>query len=74
MKPASPLAKEKKANGIKKKIVIDSDEERSGDDAEFDDLPKPPARKVAGRAAASKSKYVELSSEEEGDDSMFVDE
>ncbi|EKM83675.1 hypothetical protein AGABI1DRAFT_117173 [Agaricus bisporus var. burnettii JB137-S8] len=74
MKPASPMAKAKRANGTKKKIVIDSDEEGDGDDAEFDDLPKPPARNAPGRGAASKSKYVELSSEEDGDDSMFVDE
>jgi DNA topoisomerase-2 len=71
MKPASPKAKEKKAAAIKKRIVESDDE-----DLDFDDLPKPPARKGApGRSAASKSKYIELSSSDEGgDDAMFVDD
>lgn len=74
MKPASPKAKEKKAAAIRKKRIADSDEEEGDEEGEFDDLPKPPPRKGA-RDGGMKSKYVELSSEDEnGDDSMFMDD
>ncbi len=78
MKPASPKAKEKRVAALKRKKIVESESEKSDKDegSDFDDLPKPPPRKNApGRAAAAKSKYVELSSDDEnGDDSMFADD
>lgn len=71
MKPASPKAKEKRAAAIKKRMVESDDGE-----TDFDDLPQPPPRKAGGgRTTGTKSKYVELSSSDEGgDESMFVDD
>lgn len=74
MKPASPKAKEKRVAATKKRVV-ESDDEGDGD-SNFEDISKPPARKTAPvrKAVVSRSKYIELSSEDEGDDSMFVDD
>lgn len=75
MKPASPKVKEKRAAATKKQVVK-SDDEGDGD-SDFEDLSKPPPRKAAParKAAVSRSKYIELSSEDEReDDSIFVDD
>lgn len=74
MKPASPKVKEKRVAATKKRVVESDDE---GDGSDFEDFSKLPARKTAPvrKAVVSRSKYIELSSEDEGeDDSMFVDD
>ncbi|KAF5361648.1 hypothetical protein D9758_007365 [Tetrapyrgos nigripes] len=65
MKPASPPKPKKAAPK-----VIDSD----SDNMDYDSLPKPPSRPA--RSAATKSKYVDVSEDDdEGQgDSMFVDD
>ena len=76
IKPASPKAKEKRV-AVTKKRVVESDDEGDGD-SDFENFAKSPVRKTAPvrKAVVSRSKYIELSSEDEGggDDSLFVDD
>lgn len=75
MKPASPQMKEKRVAATKKRVV-ESDDEGDGDSDVGDFVTKLPTRKTAPvrKAVVSRSKYIELSSEDEGeDDSVFVD-
>jgi len=59
------------AKGKGKRVVSDDDD----DDIDFDDIPKPPPRAAPGRSArTAPKKYVEVSDDDEGDASMFVDD
>lgn len=62
MKPASPPK-------AKKRVVAESDDE------DYDSVPKAPPVRAAGRAArGAVKKYVEILSDDEGSESLFVDD
>ncbi|KAG7450762.1 type II DNA topoisomerase [Guyanagaster necrorhizus] len=67
MKPASP-PKAKKSPPK----VVDSDDD---DDMDYDSIPKPPRTTRPPRAAAASRNYMDVeNSDEDGDDSIFIDE